>query len=287
LEKLIFTNSEGQKIIFSNDPPYLLTSLSGTGAIETTVHTQKAPHQDGSTFIDTNLQERPINFGLEIVASNPQELFSYRINLNKVFNPKLGPGILRYEYYGEAKEVEATVDLAPVFPDGSGNKGLEYQKALISLICPNPFWLDTFDTSEPLIAFIGGFQFPLSLPTQMGVQGDSRLLINQGDVHTPVLIEFQGPASNPVIKNNTTGEFIKVNRDIGPDQKLVINTAFGQKRVEIENSDGTFTNVFNWIDLDSTFFSLIPGDNEIEYQADSGGNYAAVTVTYRNRYVGI
>ena len=63
---------------------------------------------------------------------------------------------------------------------------------------------------------------------------------------------------------------------------LVITTDFGAKRVEINGE-----NVFNWIDLGSYFWQLQPGDNIIEYSSDDPVEPAAVTISYRNRYVGV
>lgn len=82
-----------------------------------------------------------------------------------------------------------------------------------------------------------------------------------------------------------TGEFIRVNRTIEEGYKLIINTAFGNKRVEIIAPDGTVTNAFHYIDLDSTFFSLDVGNTKIGFIAD-GGN-PEVYVTYKNRYLSV
>lgn len=111
---------------------------------------------------------------------------------------------------------------------------------------------------------------------------------NDGDVETPVLIHYQGPAKNPFIQNETTGEFIKVNYDLEETDVLEINTAFGAKRVEVVGGDGGRTNVFHWIDLNSTFFQLMPGDNTLRYDSDEEADRerARVTVYWYNRYAG-
>jgi phage-related protein len=107
-------------------------------------------------------------------------------------------------------------------------------------------------------------------------------IVNKGDVQTPVRIEFKGPATNPKISNRTTGEYIQVRRELAYGDVLIITTDFGAKRVEINGQ-----NVFNWIDLDSSFWQLQPGDNIIEYTSDVPVEPAAVLISYRNRYVGV
>ena len=134
---------------------------------------------------------------------------------------------------------------------------------------------------------MGGLKFPLRLPTIFAHRGYQRVFENVGDVPTPVQIEFKGPAQNPTIFNRTTGEFIAVNRELGPDDILFIDTAFGQKRVEIQRANGESENAFNYIDLASSFFQLELGDNLIEYSSNNDSTLTRVRVSYRNRYVGI
>ena len=45
---------------------------------------------------------------------------------------------------------------------------------------------------------------------------------NEGDVDAPIQIEYVGPAKNPKITNETTGEYIQVNMEIGEKEKLVL-----------------------------------------------------------------
>lgn len=50
---------------------------------------------------------------------------------------------------------------------------------------------------------------------------------------------------------------------------------------------GVKTNVFNYIDLDSTFLQLAPGDNLLRYDAESGIENLDVAIYYRPQYVGV
>lgn len=287
MEKLTFTNANGESITFEKKAPFLLQRIEGTGATEIEDQSQKAPYQDGETPIDSSLDPRFIPIQFALLGSDEKDVYRKRRTIQRVCNPKLGEGVLKHEHPGGINEIKTKIDSGPTFPAGKDNRGIQFQTGLLTFKCHSPFWLDSFDTSEPLEAWIGLFKFPLTFPMKFGRKGESKILQNDGDVSTPVMIEFTGPATNPQITNKTTNEFIKVNRSLLTGETLVINTAFGNKRVDIMNGDGTSTNVFNWIDVNSTFFSLIPGENEIEYTADSGADSAAVKLTYRNRYVGI
>ncbi|MGJ9385523.1 Gp37-like protein [Salipaludibacillus sp. CF4.18] len=71
----------------------------------------------------------------------------------------------------------------------------------------------------------------------------------------PIEIEFNGPATNPNVANLTTGEFIRVNRELFEGDKLIINTAFGNERkVVIVDQDGKEKSEWGYIDIwESTY----------------------------------
>ena len=284
-EKLIFTNSRGQSISFGNAAPFILLNHDGTGGVQADIQRQKSPFQDGVSYIDTVMQERPINFQLVIMASNQNELFQLRSKLVSVLNPKFGEGKLVYQR-GEMKhEIKAAVELAPVFPNGEENRGATFQVALVSLLCPSPFWEDMNEENYKLEDFVGNFRFSFRFPVRFSTRGDARTLLNKGDVPTPIHVEFRGRAVNPKITNMNTGEFIKVNREIPEGYKLILDTAFGDKRVEIVAPDGVVENAFHYIDLESTFFSLDVGETRFGFISESGR--PEVYVKYKHRYVGV
>ena len=91
--------------------------------------------------------------------------------------------------------------------------------------------------------------------------------------------------TNPRITNLTTGEFIKVNRAIPVGYRLILDTSFGNKRVEIVAPDGVVQNAFHYIDLESTFFNLDVGENRFGFITE-GGN-PEVYVEYKHRYLSV
>lgn len=262
--------------------PFLLQSVDGLGDVDADTQTQKSPFQDGSTYIDSVLQERAISLEIVIIASDKPTLFKHRQFLASVFNPKLGQGILRYENGETIREIEAVPDGVPVFPSGKENRGPTFQKALVNLLCPNPFWKSPEITEEP--TFEPLFHFPFEGVFEIGIQRDKRIIVNDGDAPAPLYIEFFGPAVNPIIINRTTGEFIKVNQTLQEGEVMKIDTTPGKKSVYFVQTDGSERNVFNWIDLNSTFFQLVVGENEIEYSADSDIQGAIVNISYRKLY---
>ena len=182
------------------------------------------------------------------------------------------------------REIEVVSANVPIFPTGEA-KGKWFQRTIINLIAPNPYWEDTLEENYKLEDFVGSFKFPFHLPTRFSTRGDSKVLANYGDVPTPIEVEFRGPVTNPVITNQSTGEFIRINREIPIGYKLILDTSFGNKRVEIIAPDGTTTNGFHFIDLQSTFFGLDTGDNRIGFAAEGGS--PEVYIRYKHRYLSV
>ncbi len=279
MDELIITNQKGESITLGNQAPYFLEVLDGIGEVPVVIESQKSPYQDGSTYIDNTLENRAITIeGMIVTKFNPETIKEARRKMQRVLNPKLGEVKIIYQ----GKKIRGIVETTPIFPDGQGNKGFYYQKYLINLLCHNPFWLDTFYDSREMSYIMGGLSFKLKLPTSFSNRGFRRKAINDGDVFTPVEIEFKGPAINPTVTNETTGEYIQVNRELGEKDVLTVSTAFGEKYVRINGE-----NAFHYIDLDSTFWQLVPGENILSYQSNNDSINTKVTVKWKNRYIGL
>lgn len=283
--RLTFTSAAGS-VTFGPDGSYRLLAVTGTGGPSADVQLQRAPYQDGGTYIDALLEPRELEVEAAVLASTPEELDGQKALLARVFNPKLGPGTLLLELEGFSREIEAVSEQAPVFPTGSQNQARTFQRVLLRLLCPDPCWRDPEEHVEEMAAWLGGLEFPLEVPTLFAEAGQERVFTNAGDVPAPVLIEFNGPALNPKVENLTTGEFVRVVRELASGEKLIIDTAFGQKRVTLVTAAGE-QNALHWIDLNSTFWRLVPGENRVKYSADAGADQARLYLRWKDRHTGV
>lgn len=114
----------------------------------------------------------------------------------------------------------------------------------------------------------------------------SRTITNNGDVPEPIIATVYGPAINPTLINETTGEFIHLIYTLNQGESLQINTAFGMKTITL-NSGGNTTNGLQYLDPQSTFFQLIVGDNLMNLHDDTGSAQLRCDVGKIDRYVGI
>lgn len=280
--RLTFTNAVGESLSFLPGSSFVIDGVEGLGDVTAEIQTQKAPFQDGSTYIDTLLAEREIAFNVRIMGDGDTDISRKRIQLARIFNPKLGVGTLRYQYGDIVREIGVIPTHVPTYPKGSDSRSVFHQYAIIDLIAPDPYWKTLDMESEP--TFEPLFQFPFEGEFQMGISRDERLIVNEGDVPSSLIVEFYGPAINPTVTNETTGEFIKVNQTLQEGEYMRINTADGEKSVVFIDETGDERNVFNWIDLDSTFFKLTVGDNYITYTADNDIQGAIVNFYYQQRF---
>lgn len=209
----------------------------------------------------------------------------------RVINPKTynqntqkrGELLIYYTNDFKKYRIYAKVEDSAEFNDRKKN----HDRATISFYCQDPYWLDEEGQDIDIKSVRGGLTFPLNLPEQFALVSFYKVIDNQGDVEAPVQIEYEGPATNPTITNETTGEYIKVNMEIGEKEKLVIDTREGRETVNLITPHTT-EDVYNKIDLNSTFFKLIVGKNLIKYSSDIEGAKDKVTIIdYTNKYVGV
>ncbi len=283
MQEIIIANQNKESITLGRLAPYFLETLEGAGEVGVNIESQKAPYQDGSTYIDNTLENRALTMeGMIITKDNPGALLAARRLMQKVINPKLGEVTITYRQGEQVKEIKGLAETTPVLPGGQGNQGSYYQKFLLHLLCHQPFWLDTYYESREMSYLMGGIKFKLFLPTTFSYRGFKRRAVNEGDVAAPVTIEFKGPAVNPTVTNETTGEFIRANQELGEEDILSISTAFGEKFVRINGE-----NAFHYIDLDSIFWQLQPGNNILSYTSNNDSIKTRVLVKWKNRYVGL
>ena len=288
MAKLTYTNEKGQSLTFGDSAPLLVTKIDGLGSPQNEIYRQKSPYQDGITVTHTALNERELV--LEgVILANAQDRQKYRQVLLQTFNPKL-KGTLIFERYGTKKQIECIPELAPSFPS---NMQENYQQFLITLLCPNPFWQDVERTKAEIAIWRGALEFPLELMEEgieLGFREPSLIvnIYNPGDVPCGMEIRFKALATvvNPSLFNVNTREYLKINKTMTASEVIVVTTQFGGKRVE-SHLNGVVTNAFNWLDLDSVFLQLDPGDNLLRYDAEEGLDNLEADIYFTPQYLGV
>lgn len=289
MQKVIYTNSRGQSITLGNSSPFVLEKIEGAEGTKTTLLTTKAPGQDGKSLHGTLLEERTINLTCGICGTSLKDIDIKKKQICSIFNPKLS-GSLTYINNDSTYTIDCVVEDSPTFKD----RVATIQEFLVQLFCPSPFWEDLEESKEEIANWIGDFEFDLEIPDE-GIEMEHRessLIVNvnnTGDVECGMRIEFTALATvvNPSLFDVYTRKYIKVKRTLSAGDKLVINTSFANKRVELVKSNGIIQNVFNWIDLQSDFIQLAVGDNLLRYDAEQGIDNLDVSIYHRPLYLGV
>lgn len=285
-ESISYINSIGEKLTFSSNlkSELLFSNLGDFGDVGLTMVTQKIPLSHGSMYYGSTVNERSWSFEGYIRGQGPKVIGELRRNVARIINDAYGVGTLLYERDGELFVLEGVPDGIPSFPSGFENRNYRFQKVIFNFICHNPFWKDAADREAYMRAFTEAFSMPFRFPVRFGQQSSVVTIYNGGHRETPVKLELSGPSNKPRFENQTTGEFIEINRPLADNEKLIINTEIGKKSVTVQRADGTEEDGFDYLEQASTFFMLKLGDNKLKYNAVSGSGKAVAKISWRQRY---
>jgi len=118
--------------------------------------------------------------------------------------------------------------------------------------------------STPLPAPSGaGLAFPLVFPLDFGAAstGGTLEIVNLGNHKTYPIFVIHGPATNPIVRNNTTGEQVQFNLVLAAGDTLTIDMRLHSVLLNgTASRRGTVLGVPQW-------FGLQPGNNEIQFSA--------------------
>jgi hypothetical protein len=277
----IFSLTRNGKTLILDEPEYGVTDYSGLEATDYDLEKTVNTNYIGERLKRKKILSRPISISADWLGRD-EEKSAKRQELIAFFSP-FSSGTLTVNYMGVERTIEYEVESFKI-NTVSLHETLDFQ---VDLICMDPMFQDVLQTGDSIATWIRGWKWKFTLPFKMKERGEpQKNIINTGHVETPVEIYFHGPAVNPSIKNITTGETIRIIRELTTDDVLYINTGFRQKKVEIIRN-GTRTDAFDYIDLSSRFFSLQVGDNVIEYASENGLAPQNVEIYYKNRYLGV
>jgi Phage tail protein len=269
---------------------YRIENFPLQGGEEANIVSMKSWNQHGNTFINAFMEsfEGELDFIIPIFNNTPEQILCRRKAITSVCNPLNGTVTLKVIL--NTNDVflrDVTFISAPYFPIGFENRNKDWQKVKLVYEANDPFWYsensiyETFQSTEPT------FYLPFTMseidPLIFGNILPANTTINAGQVEAPVVIKINGNVVNPIIENLTTGEYIRFkNLTMGENDELIIDTTFGQRKVELNG-----VNVFHRLDFTSTFFNLIKGENIIDFRDETGSKQASVVFIYKNLYITI
>lgn len=285
MQSIIYSNVRGS-VTIAQTAPYFLQEINGISALNVDIISQKAPYQNGSTYINSYLGERNIDVTILINAENETALTATKKTLTHLFTY----GIESTLTYSDGVN---SYNIAVVPTQGiefsQSVKYPNYQTCFVRLVAHSPYLYDTTETISELTITSGGVEFDLELSdtNEFETEGNATVnLVNLGDISTHIQVTFEGPVTLAKITNVSTGEYIEIAKSLKAGEKLIINTEHGKKSVLFDNGV-TQVNAFQYINLNSTFFELVPGTNVIKYSTGFVLNNPKVTTKFKNIYLGV
>ena len=282
-----FIDSRNREYTINNNQIEFFPFIGGENA---NIITTQVWNQHGNTHINALMEaaDGELIFIINTSVLHSTEILNERRAITNICNPLNGTVQMQVTLNDNSVfNKDITFTNAPSFPTGLENRNPNWQKVQLIFQANNPFWyaeadiIESFYGVEPLFTF--PFTMSPSAPIIFGNVIPSKTAYNSGQVEAPIVIEIKGACVNPVITNETTGEYISFNNLVmTANQRLIIDTTFGQKKVELDGY-----NVFNKLNYASTFFNLEIGENVIDFSDETGTPDATVSFIYKNLYVTI
>lgn len=280
--ELSVKNSRSEVLNLTGNKNYNVIKITGLQPPVANVSRSPNATSDGSKQNNVRVAER--NLVIYVVIEGDIE--ANRINLYRYFPLKQSVTVY-YKNNTRDVYIEGTVDAFEC--DQFTNK----QVAQISLICTQPYFvgIDELVTSFSDVSSL--FSFPFSMPAE-GVElsaitvNSRKSIINTGDIETGVKIELyaMGEVVNPVLYDVLNRTQFKLRFTMLANDRIVINTNTGNKSVTLIR-DGIESNIIGYMYPNSTWFTLMSGDNVFTYNADSGNSNLQITFTSSVLYGGV
>lgn len=278
---LIVQNKYGDQLELTHNPAYNVYNIEGLDPPDAQINTTHNAGYDGSVFNSAYEKDRTIVITMTI--ESPAEL--NRIALYKYLKTKFP---VRVFYKNGTRDV---------YIDGfvqSMQIGFFQRKQVIqiTILCPRPNFSGAEQVVQELHTVNPLFEFPFDISTPIPfseiVTGLEKSIINAGDVETGVTITIDavGDVVNPKIYNVDDNTFMILAYTLQTGDVVTIDTRQGEKSITLRRG-GTDINLIGFLQRNSTWFTLKPGDNVFTTAADSGDQSMMVTFTVVDQYQGV
>lgn len=279
---LIVENEKGEQLELTNNRNYDVLEVTGTNPPVAAINTVNVVGVDGSRFNSSRTEQRNIVITLNI--QHPIE--ANRLALYNFFRVKRWVKV----YY---KNSHRDVYIEGYVESLENNPWTDLQQPQISIICPQPYWLSTVETSVNFSSSTALFEFPFSIPAG-GIEFSTRqymttAYVNAGEIETGGIITFTATTNqilNPKFYNRTTQKFFGLDFDMYQGDLITVNSLKGQKSVTLLR-EGVTTNILSDRTAGSSWLTFVPGENELSFGADEGATNLRATLTLVQKFEGV
>lgn len=284
LQYIDYENKRGERLRVSDgtESQYIFYDIEGISSPDASIGNESIAGHDGAVVTSASVGMRNIVLTVQIGGDASEG----KKGLYRIFKIKQ-PGTLYYKSDGWNVKIPCYTEKLEIVPTARP------LQAVISLLCPQSYWEALKDLKAELRSLTDAFYFPLVLLEEgipLGIINPQYAINveNDGDMPLGMTIEFKAneAVKNPKIINTQTLEYIEIEMDMQPGDKVTVCTVPKKKRVTLLR-DGVEHNYFNHLTDGSTFMQLEEGDNELQYFATEGQPNMIVTIRYTPMYAGV
>jgi len=270
---------------------HLEDAISGVlGVVPVSVTTDPDP-VGGSTVRHIQPQSRQMVIPIRIDGPAPADhLVRYR-QLAGAFSQtrRRGAGTLTLTRAdGSARTIKA-IYTAGFDPNAGNMSGWVYSDVVLSLFCPDPFWVDVeqITFARTFASDPADFQDPYFTLSSSQTLGDT-VVNNPGDAEAWADYVITGPASLIVATNNATGKVWSIDpnatalgfgRDLEADETVTITS----RPPSVRGPDGSVWTAALGFPTQANLWPLEPGDNDITFAITGADDGTSITGTFMAR----
>lgn len=295
MEKVTYTNTNGEQLVFTNTLPFLLNEKEGFDTVANDMVTETFYKQDGANLIDQKLAIRNLTLECTVIGKSKEDYLKYRRDIIRILNPKIA-GTILYENDVGAYQIDVIPEFVPKFGDNEVKGIRRLAPFTIILKALDPYWTDKseIDAEIPMAREEALLEFPLEITNDFEfsrlIAGDVIEIQNNGDVSVGAVftINVNGILKNPRLYNVLTQEYFALNGTFVTGTKIRISTLRGKKRVEEDTGDGQgYRNIMTKRKVESTFLQIETGINYLQLQADEGVEFTTSFIRFEPKILGV
>lgn len=254
--------------------------------------------QPGGLRTHTRLDVREIVVPMAVFG-DPGPILQSRLRaFASLLDPQLGDGLLRVRRDGDDRHLVCR------YSDGFGGMlrpndwgPIDWWEGAVTFMAFDPYWKDVNATAMEWVApsataFFTQPFLPMNRLTTGTAFGSLDVEIT-GDAGAWPIWHIVGPATDPVITNESTGEVLDFTAaggvTLATGERITVDTRPGYKLVSIEQLTGGewefVSNVLGFLTDASVLFDLRVGVNTIDFTATGTAGATRLQLEYQQRYL--
>lgn len=279
--KLVIQNAVGS-FEFSMKTGAVVSSFTSFGAQNVSFNATTSNREIGEWLAHQNVKSKSIVIKGTLLGSAP----GLREQMKHVIAPLVESKLI----YNDAYELTVYVKTSPEIERYSNNPNFAF-----TLYAPYPYWRKRERANALLVGIKGIFSFPWNIsnpnPFKFSEVTESGYVTVHNDGEAPafwtIVFSAFDEVVNPRVYNMETGEYVKIIKTMTAGEQLVVSTEGDELTVKCINPDGTETDGFPYLDIDSIPFGLSVGDNFIKTDAEQNTIALRASITFQPSFAGV